>query len=505
MLKNLLVKQHYFSHLFNLTSLFFLLLGVVFTSVFAPFNLYMLSPILMMPVFYTCLKSAPKQAAIYLFFFGFGHFISGVYWVYISIHTFGNAPSWIALLLMFGLVILMSFYFYLAGYLISWLVDGRSFRMILIGPSVWVLFEWIKGWAFSGFPWLSIGYSQIDTFLSGWGPVLGVYGISWFVLLSSAIFLHFISKKQYFTALSLMLLPYLFGALLLSYSWTEDFEQPITTSIIQGGVSQDLKWKDEQLPKTMDLYLQATLSTENDSFVIWPEVAIPAPLDQLESYIDLLQKHLKKTNKKLAIGILEKDNGRPNSYNSMMFLDGTKKQFYRKRHLVPFGEYFPVPNFVRQWMKMHSLPNLDLLKGEDKQALIEFDKSIYMATAICYEIAFGSEQLYAFPKANILLNISNDGWFGDSIAPHQHLQITRMRALETGRYVIRSTNNGISAFINPQGILREKSEQFRFEVLSSYVQPRIGLTPYIMLGNWPIILIILCVISFAGYKRIRVF
>ncbi|HJL93191.1 MAG TPA: apolipoprotein N-acyltransferase [Woeseiaceae bacterium] len=504
MLKSLLFKQH-FSHLFNLTSLFFLLLGVAFTLVFAPFNLYILTSILMMPVFYTCLNSTPKQAAIYSFFFGFGHFLSGVYWVYISIHTYGNAPSWIALLLMLGLVILMSFYFYLAGYLISWLVAGRSFWLVLIGPSVWVLFEWIKGWAFSGFPWLSIGYSQIDTFLSGWGPVLGIYGISWFLLLSTAAFLHFYLRQRYLKALSLMALPYLFGALLLSYSWTEDFGQPITTSIIQGGVSQDLKWKDEQLPKTMDLYLQATLNTENDSFVIWPEVAIPASLDQLESYVDFLQKNLKRTNKKLAIGVLEKNEGSTHSYNSMMFLDGTNRQFYRKRHLVPFGEYFPVPNFVRQWMRMYSLPSSDLLEGEDNQALIEFGERIFLATAICYEIAFGSEQLYAFPQASILLNISNDAWFGDSIAPHQHLQITRMRALETGRYLIRSTNNGISAFIDPQGKLRKKSGQFEFEVLSSFVQPRVGLTPYVLFGNWPIIVIIFCVISFAGYKRIRVF
>ena len=255
----------------------------------------------------------------------------------------------------------------------------------------------------------------------------------------------------------------------------------------------------------MDLYLQATLNTENESFVVWPEVAIPASLDQFESYIDLLQKHLKRTNKKLAIGVLEKDENSTHSYNSMMFLDGKNRQFYRKRHLVPYGEYFPVPNFVRQWMGMQGLPNLDLLKGEDNQELIEFKERVYLATAICYEIAFGSEQLYAFPEANILINISNDAWFGNSIAPHQHLQITRMRALETGRYLIRSTNNGISAFINPQGRLQKRSGQFEFEILSSYVQARIGLTPYVMFGNWPIIVIIFCVISFAGYKRIRVF
>ena len=504
MLKNLLLKQHS-SHLFNSTSFLFFLLGVAFTLVFAPFNLYILTSIFMMPVFFVCLRSTPKQAAIYLFFFGFGHFLSGVYWVYISIHTFGNAPFWIALLLMFGLVVLMSSYFYLAGYLISWLVSGQSSLLILVGPSVWVLFEWIKGWIFSGFPWLSIGYSQIDTFLSGWGPVLGVYGVSWFLLFSSTAFLHFYLKKRYFSALSIILLPYLFGALLLSYSWTEDLDQPIAISIIQGGISQDLKWKNEQLPKTMDLYLQATLNTENDSFVIWPEVAIPASLDQFESYVDLLQKHLKRTNKKLAIGVLEKDESSTHSYNSMMFLDGENRQFYRKRHLVPYGEYFPVPNFVRQWMRMQGLPNLDLLKGEDNQELIEFKERVYLATAICYEIAFGSEQLYAFPEANILLNISNDAWFGNSIAPHQHLQITRMRALETGRYLIRSTNNGISAFINPQGRLQKRSGQFEFEILSSYVQARIGLTPYVMFGNWPIIVIIFCVISFAGYKRIRVF
>ena len=479
----------------------FFLLGMAFTLVFSPSNLYYLAPFIMAPIFYCCLKIPPKLSASYLFSFGLGHFLTGVYWIYISVHSFGQAPIWIAIFLMLGLIILMSSYFALAGYLISWWANGRTIVLIFIGPSIWILFEWLRGWMFTGFPWMSVGYSQIDTFLSGWGPLFGVLGVSWCVSISATIFIYFVLQKKYLLALLLMSVPYVLGFGLNLISWTNDSGQPIKTVIIQGGVPQNLKWTAEQFPKTLNLYHQATKNSPKNSFIVWPEVAVPATTRDIQVYLESIQKEAQESNKKIALGVLEKNKDSDQLFNSMLFLDGKREQYYRKRHLVPFGEYFPVPRFIRQWMRLQSLPNTDLSKGDQIQPLIEFNKDLLLATAICYEIAFGSEQLYAFPEAGILINVSNDAWFGNSIAPYQHLQVSRMRSLEVGRDMVRATNNGISAFIGPRGEVNQRSEQFVFAMLSADIQPRLGSTPYVLFGNWPILILSSLILLFSRIPK----
>jgi apolipoprotein N-acyltransferase len=192
----------------------------------------------------------------------------------------------------------------------------------------------------------------------------------------------------------------------------------------------------------------------------------------------------------VLFGILERsfersDQGR--IYNSVILLGTEQRQSYRKRHLVPFGEYFPVPPSVREWMKMQNLPHADLAQGSADQPLLTSPDGLQFGVAICYEDSFGSEQLHALPEAGVLINVSNDAWFGDSIAPHQHLEIARMRSLEFGRPTIRSTNTGISAFIGADGALHQVGRQFAPELMTADVQPRRGATPYVATGNGPIL------------------
>ena len=502
MFEKINVSQFQFQPSYRIFVSFFLL-GMLLTSVFSPINFYYLAPFVMVPVFYCCLKLSPKLSALYLFSFALGHFLTGVYWIYISVHSFGQAPIWIAIFLMFGLILLMSSYFALAGWLISWWTNGHSFYLIFVGPSIWILFEWLRSWMFSGFPWMTLGYSQVDTFLSGWAPIFGVFGVSWFVSISATIFIYFALKKKYLLAILLMGMPYLMGFSLNFFTWSFNLGEPIKTTIIQSGIPQNLKWTAEQFPKTLDLYLQATKNTPKNSFIVWPEVAIPASSNHIEGYLQLIQKEVKESNKKIALGLLEKNKDTGLLFNSMLFLDGITEQYYRKRHLVPFGEYFPVPSFIREWMRLQSLPNTDLSKGSQKQPLIKFSENILLATAICYEVAFGSEQLYAFPNAALLVNISNDAWFGDSIAPHQHLQVSRMRSLEVSREMVRATNNGISAFIGPKGKVEKQSDQFVFARLSADLQPRSGSTPYVLFGNWPILLLSSIILIFFYSIKIK--
>jgi apolipoprotein N-acyltransferase len=205
----------------------------------------------------------------------------------------------------------------------------------------------------------------------------------------------------------------------------------------------------------------------------------------------------------LLFGILERDFVAEKVFNSVVSIGAEGRQIYRKRHLVPFGEYFPVPDFVREWMRLMNLPYSDIASGEEEQPLLRMPDGILISVAICYEDAYATEQLYALPDAGILVNVSNDAWFGDSIAPHQHLQIARMRALEAGRTVVRATNNGISAFIGPDGKLLATGNQFEYVAMTREVQPRQGLTPFARAGNWPVVTLAGLIVLWAGWRSRR--
>ena len=223
----------------------------------------------------------------------------------------------------------------------------------------------------------------------------------------------------------------------------------------------------------------------DSDIVVWPEVAVPALIDQVQSYVDVLQAYSRAYDQTIVLGVLERvsQSDRVSVYNSVLSLDGESLQFYRKRHLVPYGEYFPVPDFVREWLRSMDLPYNDLSKGQDQQALLRTRHGIQIATAICYEDAYSEEMRYAFPDAGIIVNVSNDAWFGDSIAAHQHLQIARMRSLEFGRTTLRATNTGISAFIGHKGEILKKGPQHVPVSLTASIQPRKGATPYANIGN----------------------
>jgi apolipoprotein N-acyltransferase len=476
------------------------LLGCLLTTAFAPFGFSLLVPVALLPLLYVILSVSPRDAGLHGFFFGFGLFLSGTYWIYISVVVFGEAPVWIALVLMLGLVLIMSAYFYAASWLISHLARGEPWLLLLIAPASWVLVEWLRGWVLTGFPWLAIGYSQIDSLTAGWAPVLGVYGVSFMTLLSTTAILVAIMTdgRQRGIALAVVVLPLLSGGILKAVEWTEPSGPPVRSTIVQAGISQAEKWLPERLRPTLEFYRAASLRASDSELVVWPEVAVPSVDDRVEPYIEVLQADTRDTGRSVLFGILEREEsrGESNIYNSVMLVAGDRRQTYRKRHLVPFGEYFPVPPRVREWMRMMSLPHSDLAAGERVQPLLEAANGEKLAVAICYEDAYGAEQLYALPAASILVNVSNDAWFGDSIAPHQHLEIARMRSLEVGRAAIRATNTGISAFISHAGKILDSGAQFGPVTMTMDVLPRQGSTPYARAGNLPILAS--CLLILAG-------
>jgi apolipoprotein N-acyltransferase len=467
--------------------------GALLMLSFSPFGWFVIAPLMLLPLLYGFLTCTPRAAAGLGFWFGAGLFLAGTYWLYISIHVFGEAPLFVAIFLMLALVVIMGLYYAATGWLISRLCRGQAIRLLWVAPSVWVALEWLRGWFLSGFPWMSVGYGQIDSPLATIAPVLGVYGLSLAVLLSaSALLVTLMSRgTQRLLYALIAALPWLGGVLLQNIQWTDESGPAVTVTIIQGGITQDQKWQPDQFRPTMALYRNSIAEHPQSQLIIWPEVAIPAVLDRVEGYVDILQSDIRPTGQTLLFGILERDLDQETIYNSMVLLDGSSQQIYRKRHLVPFGEYFPVPDFVRNWMRLMSLPNSDLTPGDPVQDLLVTADGHKLAVAICYEDAYGAEQLYALPDAAILINASNDAWFGDSIAPHQHLEIARMRALEAGRPVVRATSTGLSVFIAADGTLGEVAPQFEKATLTKQVVPRRGMTPYASFGNLPVIALVI--------------
>ncbi len=475
------------------------LAGVLTTLVFAPFSLALFAPLLLLPILFVCLTQSPREAGAHTFWFGLGLFLAGTYWITISVVVFGQAPVWIALLLLLGLALIMAFWLFAAGYCMSYLACGEPLRLMIAAPAVWVLVEWLRGWVASGFPWLAYGYAQVGTPLAGWAPLGGVYAASFAAVLSSAALTaaFFSAGRLRRLAAAVVLIPWLAGGLIALVEWTSEEGEPLTITVLQAGLSQDRKWLPEMRQPTLDFYRDQTRIARGSDIVAWPEVAVPSLVSRERAFLAQIQEDARESGQTILLGILEdvEDRGERYIYNSVVALDGARLQVYRKRHLVPFGEYFPVPDRVREWLRLMSLPHSDIAAGADVQPLLETAGGTRLAVMICYEDAYNSEQLYALPEAGLLVNVSNDAWFGDSIAAHQHLEIAQMRSLELGRPGIRATNTGISAFIDHRGRVLAAGPQFEAVTLTHTLLPRAGTTPFAAAGNAPVIGLCLLLIA----------
>lgn len=489
-----------------LTRTLALLAGALYTAGFAPLGLSLLVVVVLVPLLYVFHTVSPRDAAGHGFWFGVGAFLSGTYWIYISVHGFGGAPWYVAVVLLVGLVLIMAAYLAITAVLIARLSYGEHWLLLGVAPAAWVLIEWLRGWLFTGFPWLAVGYAHADSWFAGWAPIFGVYGVSFMaVLTATALLVALLTRRrQRIVATVLALLPFLLGGLAGRIEWTEPDGPPLTATLVQYGISQDQKWRDDMLRPTLDFYRSETLKARDSDIVLWPEVAIPSVNDVMQPFIDQLAADAGAAGQTLLFGILERerDRGEVRVYNAMFLVDGRKQQSYRKRHLVPYGEYFPVPEFMRERFDMTFVPRTNLEPGAAEQPLLVHGTDTPLAVAICYEDAYGAEQLYALPDARLLINVSNDAWFGDSIAPMQHLQIARMRSIEAGRDTLRATSTGISAFIDYRGELLESGAQFEPVVMTRQVQPRRGATPYVQMGNAPVVGLSLLLLA-GAWLRVR--
>ena len=463
--------------------------GAVLPLAFAPFGQFWIAPLSYAVLLYLWGGATPRRAFVLGFAHGAAGFLAGTYWIYISVHDFGQAPASLAIALTGGLVAVLALFVGAAGWAAArWFPTTGPFAWFGFLPALFVLTEWFRGWLFTGFGWLSAGYSQTDTWLMAYAPTFGLHGMSWAVLLSAGALVALVAGGSRTRARALAALTVLWGGAwaLSDVSWTEPTGRVVRVALAQGAVPQDLKWRPEQLRPTLDLYRRLTLESRGSELVVWPEAAIPAIHDQVAAELDLFRREFEELGAAVMFGILRRDAASDTFQNTLMTL-AEPPAVYVKRHLVPFGEYFPVPAYVRNWMRLMSLPYVDAEPGEALQPPIELIGE-KIAVTICYEDVFGAEQLHYLPEATLLVNVSNDAWFGDSIAPHQHLQIARLRAAEAGRYLLRSTNTGVSAIIDPRGRVAGRLPQFEPGVLADAVQPFTGATPYARWGNFPVVI-----------------
>jgi apolipoprotein N-acyltransferase len=473
-----------------------LLCGAVVPLGFAPVG-WLAVPLLALAGFALLLLAAgPRAALLYGFLFGIGQFGAGVSWVYISIHLYGNAGLALSLASMFLLVMYLALFPALMGWLLAkGRITSAGAFLVAAFPAAWTLSEWLRSWLFTGFPWLNLGYSQIDGPLAGLAPVTGVYGVGWAGALSAGLLawaVHARGRTRLIAPAALLVLwSTAWG--LLQVQWTQPAGPLLAATLVQGNIPQDQKWQPDEQAATLQRYLSLTREHLDSDIVVWPETAVPAFYDQMrDSFLEPLRGELRAAGISLLTGIPVLDRTGWDYYNAVISLDRLDR-FYYKVHLVPFGEYLPLRRLLESALSFLPVPQADFSAGDIDQPLLHA-AGYPVGASICYEIAFGEQLIAALPEAALLVNVSNDAWFGDSLAPHQHLEMARMRALETGRFLLRATNTGISAIIDERGELLVRSRQFETQTIGAAVQPRAGATPYVLWGNGPLVVAALLVL-----------
>ena len=487
------------------SALLMLFAGASAVTAFAPFGWFPVAVLSLALLFNQWLLDTPALAFRHGFLFGASFFGAGISWVFISIKVYGHVAAPVATLITLGLIAFLSLYPALLGYFLLRYFRSLTFAPLAIAvPAGWVVSEWLRGWVFSGFPWLTMGTSQIDGPLGGYAPVLGVFGTGLTVALSAALLVAIARDWYRLRSLALLLLLWGGGQLLNNVQWTEPRGDALQVALVQGNISQDDKWAPENLLSTFTRYSELTFNEPDVDLVVWPETAIPAFYDQVEdNFIAYLETELGKNSMSLLTGVpvLEKENWE--YFNAIISLGG-EQAFYYKQHLVPYGEYLPLRWLIGNTLDALAVPNADFSSGGQSQPLLQA-AGYPVSSSICYEVVFGEQIIRDLPEAAMLVNISNDAWFGDSLAPHQHLEMARLRAKETGRPMLRATNTGISAVIDHQGQIIEQSPQFEIAVIRSAVVPMQGATPYVLLGNTPVVIFtVACLLlSWRGCRRAK--
>ncbi len=482
---------------FGLTLLIALLAGAIFIFALAPYGFWPVA-IVSPAILYALLlpKMSGKRAFMIGEAYGTGLWCVGAFWLFTSINDYSDTPTWLALILIGLMGLGMGLFHGFLALIFNRLLGRQPFSF----AALWILQEWLKTWLFTGFPWLFVGYAFTEQYwLSSLAPVAGVFAVSFVAVLLGASFVELLRRRAGYLVVSAVLVLISVSLWLLDPQWTKPKGTPdLSVSLIQGNIPQDLKWLTEFQVETLKIYANLTRTEWQRDLIIWPESSIPMFQTEAIGFISEMTKMAKENNTTWVTGIPYKDEASfdpatdkyPPFYNSVIALGAEAKGLYKKQRLVPFGEYIPFQGML------DILPNLagsqDILsysRGGKNQSPLQV-RGHNLGSAVCYEVAYPDTTRRNAIDTDFLVTISNDAWFGTSAGPLQHLQMVQMRSLENGRWFMRATNTGVTAIIDHKGRIIKRAPQFERTVLRGNVQARVGNTPFMIMGHYPILFII---------------
>ncbi|MQR01835.1 apolipoprotein N-acyltransferase [Glaciimonas soli] len=485
------------------------LIGATNAFAFAPFGLWPIQILTLACLVWLLIRiDSAKRGALLGWAYGFGWAMGGIHWLYISLHDYGGMPAWITICAISLMALAVGLYASLAAALTVWLRQRWSasptLLTLLIFPAVWGLSEWLRGWLLTGFPWLISGYAHTASPLAGFAPLLGVYGVGTIsAFIAGCLVLRFqiqTLQRKLPTVIAVLIL--FAGVALHKVEWTLPSGNAISVRLLQGNVPQETKFDPVHINDSLQLYANMITAAPAD-LIATPESAVPLFQTQLPpDYLPALASFAQKSGSTIALGIplVSQHNDGITYTNSLLGISPAPSQTnqadyrYDKQHLLPFGEF--IPYGFRWFVNLMNIPLGDFNRGAKVQAPFAV-KDQWVLPNICYEDLFGEEIAGQLgdarsknqPMATLLLNISNLGWFGNTIALPQHLQVSQMRALETGRPMLRSTNTGATAVIDPHGKVLSQLPFLTLGTLTTSVQGYSGTTPYILWGNWMMLLL----------------
>lgn len=476
------------------------LAGAAITLSFAPFRFWWIAPLACAALALALARCSPREAFYRGWSFGGGLFLGGASWIYVSIHDHGFVPAPIAAVLTGAFCIGLGLVHAVTAWLYANRIrDGRAGDLLGFA-ALWTAGEWVRGWLLTGFPWLYLGYAHLETPLRGWAPVGGVLAIGFIVSFAGAALAAFARDPKRWTPLAAAAAFALLGQSLATQEWTHRSGDAVRVSLVQANIPQEQKWRPENLGPTLERYRDMTLPLLAESdVVIWPEAAIPAFFHHAEDFLEPLARRAEENGTTFITGI---PYWRPGHiYNAVVAL-GAGDGVYFKRHLVPFGEYVPLDEWLGELIDIFRLPLSNFSAGEASQAPL-LAAGHRLATFVCYEIVYHDLVARGARKADLLLTVSNDAWFGRSIGPAQHMQMAQMRALENGRYLIRGTGTGITALVDQRGRITARLPQHERGVLTGEVYPFAGQTPFTRAGSLPILTLCALLLAIAAWRRSR--
>jgi len=454
-------------------------------------------------------KIQRKLITKHSFIFAFGWFASGISWVHVSIDQFGGLPLVISLLLMLLLCCYLALYPTLASYLSCKLSTSGRINLWLL-PSMWLFCEYLRGMVLTGFPWLSLGYTQIDGPLAALAPVIGEVGITISLLVICVALSQILNKNYRLISISTLIFFAMIIVVVNQINWLTPSGKSVKVALIQGNIEQNMRWQPEQEWPTMLKYLELSRANYDAELIIWPESAIPAlePLVSTQEFLEMVDQSAALNNAAIITGIQNYHFESKKQFNGLIVLgnkervianqDSTTLEIsslepvnrfrgdyfynssnrYYKNHLLPIGEFVPFGEFLRPLAPFFNLPMSSFSRGGYIQENLRAS-GLNILPLICFEIAFPEQLGSNFTDdTNMLLTVSNDAWFGDSHGPHQHMEIARMRSLEFGRPLLRATNNGVTAITDHLGNIQQAVPQFEQQVLKTAVKLVSGNTPY---------------------------